>query len=318
MAESNIIKILTKRSIEILKQEGFRGYITAIKKYYESYPPLRKNLYYWLYSKLNRSRLVIREIQGSKMYLNLNDFGLSKYLFLNGIREPECTKIMKQELQKGMTIVEIGANIGYYALMEASIIGDKGKIYAIEPFPSNFDLLKRNVELNSYDNIIELHKMAISNQSGKTKLYVSDKHNLCNMLESDADGFVEVTTKTFDEFIADKQLPDMIRMDIEGFEYYILDGMKKTMDKCNSCKMFIEVHPYQMYEKDLDFKKPLQTLFDFGFRPTYIIKEYGPQKEESFKYQRPLKDFYQFLEEKQLLPPENTHGFGLFLEKTKK
>ena len=70
------------------------------------------------------------------MYLNLNDFGLSKYLFLNGIREPECTKIMKQELKSGMTIAEIGANIGYYALMEATIIGDSGKIYAIEGNPS--------------------------------------------------------------------------------------------------------------------------------------------------------------------------------------
>lgn len=318
MVKSNLIKILTKRSIEILKQDGFKGYITAIREYYESYPPLRKNLYFWLYSKLKHPKLIVKEIQGSKMYLNLDDFGLSKYLFLNGIREPECTKIMKQELKKGMTIVEIGANIGYYALMEASIIGDKGKIYAIEPFPSNFDLLKKNVELNSYNDIVELHQLAISSETGKTKLYVSDKHNLANMLESDADGFVEVPTKTFDEFIAGKQMPDMIRMDIEGFEYYILDGMKKTMDKCKSCKMFIEVHPYQMYEKGLDYKKPLQTLFDFGFRPTYIVKEYGPQKEESFKYQKPLKEFYSFLKEKQMLPPENTHGFGLFLEKTKK
>ena len=108
MTDSNIMKILLKRSIEILKKEGFKGYITAIQNYYESYPPLRKNLYYWLYSKIKQSKLIVKEIQGSKMYLNLTDFGLSKYLFLNGIREPECTKIMKQELHKGMTIAEIG------------------------------------------------------------------------------------------------------------------------------------------------------------------------------------------------------------------
>jgi len=318
MSDSNLIKTLTKRSIEILKKDGFKGYISAIKKYYESYPPLRKNLYYWLYSKIKKEKLIIKEIQGSKMYLNLNDFGLSKYLFLNGIREPECTKIMKEELKEGMTIVEIGANIGYYALMEASIIGKKGKIYAIEPFPSNFDLLGKNVKLNSYNDIVELHQLAIGDKTGLTNLFVSDKHNLCNMLQNDADSCVEVPAVTFDEFIKDKKLPDMIRMDIEGFEYFILDGMKKTMEKCKSCKMFIEVHPYQMYEKGLDYKKPLETLFDYGFKPTYIIKEHGPQKEESFKYDKKTEEFYKFLKEKQLLPPENTHGFGLFLEKTEK
>jgi len=315
MAESNIVKTLLKKSVEILKKDGFKGYLSAIRGYYESYPPLRKNLYYWLYSKTHSNKFIVKEIQGSKMYLNLDDFGLSKYLFLNGIREPECTKIMKQELKKGMTIVEIGANIGYYALMEASLIGDKGKIYAIEPFPSNFDLLSKNVELNSYDNVIELHNIAISHEPGTTTMYVSDKHNLANMLDVTAGGSVDVSTTTFDEFMNDKKLPDMIRMDIEGFEYYILDGMKETMKKCGSCKMFIEVHPFQMYEKGLDYKKPIETLFSYGFKPTYVVKEHGPQKEESFKYTKNLEDFYNFLEEKQLLPPENTHGFGLFLEK---
>ncbi len=312
----NMIIILIKHSLEILKKEGIKGYIDAIKKYYESYPPLRKNIYYWLYSKLHPNKLVIRNIQGSKMYLNLRDYGLSKQLFLNGIREPECTKIMKKELKKGMVIAEIGANIGYYALLEASIIGEKGKIYAIEPFPSNFNLLQKNIKLNSYDKIIEPYNIAISNYSGKEKLYVTTKHNLCNMLATEADEFVEVKTETLDNFIKNKQTPDLIRMDIEGFEYYVLEGMRKTMRQCNSCKIFIELHPYQMDQKGLDFKKPIKTIFDLGFKPKYIVKEHGPLKEESYEYNQPLEKFFEFLKEKGLLPPEYTHGFGLFLEKT--
>jgi len=319
MASGNLLKTLIKRSIQILKKDGFRGYITAIKKYYEAYPPLRKVMYYWLYSKLHRNKLIVKEVQGSKMYLNLDDFGLSKQLFLNGIREPECTRIMKEQLEEGMTIAEVGANIGYYALMEASIIGDKGKIYAIEPFPPNYELLKKNIELNSYNNIVDLHNIAISNEPGKTKLFLNDKHNLCNMLESgNSEGFVEVETKTLDDFIKGKKLPDMIRMDIEGYEYYVLEGMKKTLKDCKSCKMFIEVHPFQMFEKGLDYKKPIKMLFDNGFKPTHIVKEHGPMKEESFEYDRSNDEFFKFLQEKELTPPENTHGFGLFLEKTKK
>jgi FkbM family methyltransferase len=312
---ANIINTLLKRSLEILKKEGFKGYIDAIKKYYEAYPPLRKYLYYWIYSKIHPSKFIIRDIQGSKMYLNLNDYGLSKQLFLNGIREPECTKIMKKILKKGMVIAEIGANVGYYALLEASIIGEKGKIYAIEPFPSNYNLLQKNIELNSYDTIIEPYNLAISNNSGKEKLYINSKHNLCNMLEKESNECVEVSTEKFDNFIKNKQLPDLIRMDIEGFEYFVLEGMKKTMKKCNSCKMFIELHLYQMDEKGLDYKKPIKTILDLGFKPTHIVKEYGPIKEVSYEYKQTPEKFFEFLKEKQLLPPEYTHGFGLFLEK---
>jgi len=311
---SNLVKTLTKRSLKILKKDGFRGLITSRKNYYESYPPIRHHFYYWLYSKLKLKRTIVREIQGSKMFLNLDDFGLSKYLFLNGIREPECTRIFKQQLKEGMVIADIGANIGYYALMEANIIGDKGKIYAIEPFPSNYNLLLENIKLNSYGNIIEPYNLAISNKSGKEKLYISERHNCCNMMGSNNLDHVEVQTETLDNFMINKQLFDYIRMDIEGFEYYVLNGMKETLKKCK-CKMFIEVHPYQMYEKGLDYKKPLKMLFSLGFHPTYIIKEHGPLKEEAFEYKKPVESFFSYLEELELSPPKNTHGFGLFLEK---
>ena len=315
MTPSNIIQTLIEQSIRIIKENGFKGFIVSFKEYYKNYPPIRYHFYFWLYSKIIRSKIIIRNIQGSKMYLNLNDLGLSKHLFFYGIREPECTKIMQKILKKGMNIVDIGANIGYYALMEAKEVGKRGKIYAIEPFPPNFELLKKNIELNGYKNI-EIFNIAISDKPGKAKMYISDKHNLCNMMESNISEFIEVPTITLDDFLKNKKMPDLIRMDIEGFEYYAIDGMEKTLKKCRKCNIFIEVHPFQMYEKNLDYKKPLKKLFKIGFKPTYIIKEYGPLREETFEYDRDIDDFFSFLEDKQLTPPGYTHGFGLFLEKS--
>jgi FkbM family methyltransferase len=319
MSKDNLIKTLITHSIKILKKDGLKGYFSSIREYYESYPPFRKLVYYWLYSKLHKNKMIIREIQGSKMYLNLDDFGLSKQLFLNGIREPECTRIMKKYLKKDMIIAEIGANIGYYALMEASIIGKNGTIYAIEPFPPNYELLKKNIDINSYNDRIETYNLAISNVPGKTKLFIKEKHNLCNMLETEnEESFVEIDTTTLDDFIKGKKIPDMIRMDIEGYEFYVVEGMKETLEKCKKCTLFIEIHPYQMYQKDLDYKKPIKLLFDKDFKPAYIIKEHGPLKEESFRYTGKINAFFDFLEQKKLVPPDNTHGFGLFLEKNKK
>ena len=315
MAETNLLSTLIKRSIEIFKKEGFGGFLRAIKKYYQEYPPLRYHFYYWLKSKLSRSKIVVKEVQGSKMYLDLNDYGLSRHLYFYGIREPECTRIMKQYVKKGMTILELGANIGYYALMEAAIMKNKGKIYAVEPFPPNFSMLQKNIALNSYEPIIESYNLAMSNRSGKDKLYVSEKHNLCNMMQSGATDFIEIQTSTLDDFLVGKQQPDIIRMDIEGFEYYVLDGMEKTLQNGKPFMMFMEVHPYQIYEKGLDYKKPLQKLFKYGFVPKYVVREYGPLKEEAYTYKGSTEKFFSFLKEKQLTPPEYTHGFGLFLEK---
>ena len=315
MAEKNLLSILISRSLEIFKKQGFAGFLRAIKKYYQEYPPLRYHIYYWFKSKTSRSKLIVKEVQGSKMYLDLNDFGLSKHLYFFSIREPECTRIMKQYIKKGMTIVELGANIGYYALMEAAIMKNKGKVYAIEPSPQNFAMLQKNISLNSYEPIIESYNIAVSNKSGKDKLFMSKEHNLCNMMESNASDYVEVQTSTLDDFLIDKKQPDIIRMDIEGFEYYVVDGMEKTLQNTKSCIMFIEVHPFQIFEKGLDYKKPLEKLFKYGFVPKYIVREYGPLKEETYTFKKSNENFFSFLEEKQLTPPQYTHGFGLFLEK---
>jgi len=252
------------------------------------------------------------------MYLNLNDFGLSKHLYFFGIREPECTRIWKTMVKPGMTIVELGANIGYYACMEAFLMKGKGKIYAIEPFPPNYEMLKKNIELNTYSPLVETFHLAISNKSGKDKLFMSKEHNLVNMLQSESGDYVEIETATLDDFLVGKKQPDLIRMDIEGFEYYVLDGMKNTLQSVESCAMFIEVHPFQMFEKGLDYKKPLRALFDAGFYPSIAVKEFGPLKEVSYRFSGPVDEFFSFMKEKMLTPPENTHGFGLFLEKKPK
>ena len=136
------------------------------------------------------------------------------------------------------------------------------------------------------------------------------------MLSSTSISDVKIALNIHIDSIKNKQKPDLIRMDIEGFEYFVLDGMKESMKQCNSCKMFIELHPYQMDEKGLDFKKPIKTIFDLGFKPKFIVKEHGPLKEESYEYNQPSEKFFEFLKEIKLLPPEYTHGFGLFLEKT--
>ena len=86
------------------------------------------------------------EINNYKMKTIANDKGISSELLIYGNHEPLTTKIILEELSENMNCVDIGSNIGYYAVIESNMIGESGKIFAIEPSPINFPILKLNLD----------------------------------------------------------------------------------------------------------------------------------------------------------------------------
>ncbi len=102
------------------------------------------NHFRWqLHKHLLRKKTILCKVQSNWMYLDLVNEGISRVLAIYGIREADHTQIMKRELKSGMAVLDIGSNIGYYPLLEASLVGTKGKVYAIEPDPRNIELLKK-------------------------------------------------------------------------------------------------------------------------------------------------------------------------------
>ena len=99
-----------------------------------------------------------RRVFNYRLYLDTSDRGLSRTLFLFGKREIDHYKMLQGILEPGMQILDIGANIGYYALMESLVIGPNGQVTAIEPMLPNIEMLKRNIELNSATNIDVVRK----------------------------------------------------------------------------------------------------------------------------------------------------------------
>lgn len=260
------------RALEILKREGFADMVGAVVKYIIEDSPMVR-----LYVRLRyRSKnLILKEIQGNKMHLNPISFDISTELLVRGIHEKGATRILREELKEGMRVVDIGANIGYYALIEAQVVSNKGKVYTIEPEPNNFKLLNKNVQINNFGDVIETFQMAIADKDGHSKLYLSAKSNLHSLLPNseNENDYCIVETTTLDNFLRGKAPVDFIRMDVEGFEYEIIEGATKTLERKGPLKLFIEFHPYAIEARDLSLKMLLRKLAHFGFKPITVVKE---------------------------------------------
>lgn len=228
------------------------------------------------YRLISRDGLVRKRIGNNIMYLDPKDRGLSAQLM--GMRsgsldrEPAFIKILKQEVKEGMTAIDIGANIGYVTLIMAELIGPTGRIYALEPDPRNFQILSKNIQANGYSGFVFPYQMAVSNISGVSKFYVSDKSNLGSMVQDERSKYaIDVAVTTLDKFVRDKGSPNFIKMDIEGHEVEALEGMSNTLKNAEShVKILIEIH--QMYYSDThDLEPQLKRLIDIGFNTKYVV-----------------------------------------------
>ncbi len=318
------------RAREIIRDEGFLACLARLKQLLHTRPVIDES-WYLLNYYLRPSHKCIKTVHGSKMLLDLTDPGINRDLFLYGEREPSSTEIYRRQLSPGMTIVDVGANIGYYVLIEAQALGNSGKIYAIEPAPKNFEMLQTNLDLNALGCEIESHNLAISDHVGQVSFELagaSNHHRLA--VNGSNSNSIEVQATTLDALLDDQQI-DMVRMDAEGAEWVILRGMRRILASDRPLKMFIEVHPKLIREYQGDLEEWLAMLADSRFDVQYLvtwvpdshtvipyIKGRGP-REQTFEYHRPLRELLSDPQASEILRCRSGHvygaGYKLFLER---
>jgi len=248
---------------------------------YLSEKVLGYNLYLRVLRLLKCDTLVkiqLKDAGNANMYIDLNDEGISQDILQYGQREEGATKAFKTYLKPGQTIIDIGANIGYYVLIEATKVSPRGRIYAVEPEPHNAEILKRNVRLNQYSDIVDIECVSISDRTGTAKLHLANRSNLHTLTRvSEMDKYVkfkgtlDVQTFTLDDFLKYKAIDslsiDIIRMDIEGHEVYALDGMVETLERGGPLIFFIEIHPKLIKQnRDYTYESFLRKLKAYGFK----------------------------------------------------
>jgi len=217
-------------------------------------------------------------VNNYKMYIYQDEYRgvdcIIEELLLTGTWEPYTTDILKRILREGMIIVDIGANIGYYSLLAASLVGETGRVYAFEPEPHNYNLLKRNISANGYTNI-EAHQKAVSSKAGKRALYVgtqSGTHSLFNVRETTTKS-VMVDLVVMDEFFRErKKNVDIVKVDVQGAEMDVLMGMQNVIQNNDHLRLLTEFEP-DLTHAEFSLKEYWDRLTEYGFKYIYLINE---------------------------------------------
>jgi FkbM family methyltransferase len=232
--------------------------------------PLAGKVFCFFYRYLSPG-IVLSEIQGAKLYLDSKS-GIALESWIGGSYEKGTTKLFRDLIEEGMVILDIGANIGYYSLFAAKLVGEKGTVFAFEPAPDNFALLVKNIELNGFSNIIPVQK-AVSSKTGRGRLFLSSDPVLHSMHQHNGKRSIEVEVTSIDEFIENRNCPvDLIKMDVEGLEMRALEGMLETIKRNPNLKIITEFSPDCLQKSGSPPMEFLKKLMDCGFK-LFLIDE---------------------------------------------
>lgn len=191
---------------------------------------------------------------------------------LLGLYEQDTVALCTRIISPGMTVLDVGAHIGYFTRLFAKMVGAQGKVYAFEPHPENVRLLRGNV--SPFSNVVILNK-AVSDKKGIGNLFVSpstksSSHSLFRQQHTITSARIEVVT--LDEFWEEIGRPqiDLIKMDIEGAEPNALKGARGLFCQHEHIILITEFCPANLRSGGIEPEEVLELLSDLGFRYSVI------------------------------------------------
>jgi len=193
---------------------------------------------------------------GAKMLVDTRDAAISPWIVLDGLWETHVTAWLQQTLQPGQVFVDVGANVGYFTLLGAQLVGPGGRVVAVEAHPGLAELLRRNVIMNGlYGYVTTWHRAAWSsttsvqlhqrlNFSGASSVGAIGSEALGRL--GDSEEMVEVQAVPLDDLLEGLPPVDVLKMDIEGAELQAFAGLSRTLEASPKISVMFEWAPALM------------------------------------------------------------------------
>ncbi|MBI2464516.1 FkbM family methyltransferase [Candidatus Shapirobacteria bacterium] len=196
-------------------------------------------------------KLLKTKIFGMDFWYREDDRYIGQRIALGKYEEYE-TMLMQHQLKDVEVVVDVGANIGYYTLLMASMAK---RVYALEPDKECFEILKKNVEENNLKNVVILNVAAGAKK--EIKNLIKDIENMGNSHLGDEKG-VEVKCERLEQILINEHKIDLIKIDTQGWEPAVIVGAKKIIER-DKPTLFLEYSPAEY--KDEKMKEYLKNIY---------------------------------------------------------
>ena len=225
-------------------------------------------------------RAAASTVFGATLVLNTGDW-LQKYIYYFGLWEPHLTAWITRQLRPGDTFIDVGANIGYFSLLASRIVGETGRVVAIEASPTIAEQLNANVALNRVANVRTIN-LAVADRKGREPLFSgpdgdSGWTTIIPRDECRLDGYVQADTLTGMLEPHEAQSTRLVKIDVEGAEARVLDGMVSMLWTGRpDLEIVIEVTPARLGQQGRSVKDILDTMARAGFHSYVLQNRYEP------------------------------------------
>lgn len=232
---------------------------------------LVKNIYYKIFSPKRREKcLSLDGIEANFFVSDYEELRAVETIFEKGERdERNMLMPLLGMLKPGDIAYDVGAGIGVHTIFMAKRVDEKGLIYAFEPVSMIYDSLTQNINLNNLNNIIPV-QVALGDKVEDGILYIDRRigKGAVSFEKREGRDFCQKVKILPGDFLVqsrDFPLPKAVKIDVEGYEFSVIKGLKKTLADKNCRLVCCEIHP-DLLEEDIEFQTIIELLKSLGFK----------------------------------------------------
>lgn len=219
---------------------------------------------------IGNNKMLVSVNWKAQLIVPSNDLSLTPFLLTSGYIELPLTNFLRKNLRPGDTVIDIGANVGYFSVLIGSLIGPQGKLIAYEANPYLYSVLMDNLSINFLHDRSKVYELAVYS-STKTLQFHASKRFMGNssLIQHSKtyhkhynDEIEEVSVEgiKLDEHLQNIKHIDFVKIDIEGGEYHAFLGMKELIRNKKINTIIFELNPGMLQEQYIPFIELLKEL----------------------------------------------------------
>jgi FkbM family methyltransferase len=216
------------------------------------------------YAYLGDHLALCRVLSRFKIYIDTRDIGISPHFIQDGFWETWVTQCLAREVSQGNICIDAGANFGYYSLLMSALSGSGGRTIAVEPHPHISQLLRHTQSVHPWK--FDVVEAALGDTSGDALLSIPEHYTGGSTILKEThfipESRIKVRSLSLDDLVKEMDLPrvDVIKMDVEGAEPSVFEGMKETIKNNPGLKIIMEYSPF-FYKNAKEFSDYLLATF---------------------------------------------------------